>query len=489
MLNALCQVLQGRFFDASADSATSDLHAPVPVTTDPVRRAAVTTALVTPGGRRAILLDKSQELVDAELDNPAIGKEPSAGERNIVALVRAAVHRDLDQYEFAVIAYESGTIDLPFRRAVWHLMVNHFSGMRNGTLRTLVVVAEAAIDIDLHCQPDRGFRFAIAGGRLLRRQGKDNLMATVSSISRHPAPFVLFLGAGFAASSRLPLGNSLRDGAIRRLLAIPEMESPTSEDLAIRFHRWLSEKPGWLAESERQMLEDEFARRLTLERVVRAEVRMNPDIPTLRDFQLHHDSVVNTPGAAVLDLAKSLEHGVGRIVVVEVNFDLLVETHARVPLRVFASDQDFAESAAYVNRYLAGEEAAIPLLKMHGTITDLNTCVVSEDQTERGVGAGKLSALRGLLGSEGAPRLWIYVGVSMRDRDLLRVLTGEDFARGLDEHWVCPYLVDTVADYARERSAFWAQTLRPSIEDRLITETADAFFSALSTALEGTAAR
>src|SRR5207253_387106 len=127
---------------------------------------------------------------------------------------------------------------------------------------------ESAIDIDLHCQTGRGFRFAVEEGRLLRRQGRDNLIAVATRIMIHPEPFVFFLGAGFAASSRLPLGNTMRDGTIRRLLAVPEGESPTSIDLAVRFHRWLSEKPGWLSESEEHMPQEEFVRKLTLERVV-----------------------------------------------------------------------------------------------------------------------------------------------------------------------------------------------------------------------------
>ncbi len=481
LLRALCDLLQGRLFDtADPDPGFSELHAPVPATADPARREAITTALATPGGRRIILKDLGGGLADAEFDKPIAASEQSAGDRTVTALARAAVHRDLDQYEFAVITYESGTIDLPFRHAAWQLMVSHFASMRLGALRTLVIVTEAAIDIELHCQTEKGFHLAIEGDRLLRRQGRDNLMATVSSISKHREPFVLFLGAGFAASSLLPLGNAVRDGAIRRLLAISDLESPTANALAIRFHHWLSEKPGWLSESEKHMRQEDFVRKLTLERVVRAEVRMSEGFPTLEEFLRHHDSVVNAPGSAVLDLAKVLIHGSGRIVIVEVNFDLLIEKHVKVPIQIFASDLDFEAAPQYLRRYLASKEVAIPLLKMHGTITDFASCVVSDEQMEQGVGAGKLAALRELLADAQAPRLWIYVGVSMRDRDLLRVLKGEEFARGLDERWVCPYLVDTVAEYANTRALSWAKTEGPRIEDRLITETADAFFSALN---------
>jgi SIR2-like domain len=477
VLRAVCETLSGRLLDA-ADPGSPELHAPVPATADTARRGAVEGALATPGGRRVALRDVGGGLVDVAFEHPSIGAEQSAGDRAVAAFARAAIHKDLDECDFAIIAYESSVLDLPFKRALWQLAVEKFAGMPHGTLRTLVVVTEAAIDIELHCQTGKGFSLAITDERLLRRHGRDDLMANVSSIKRHSEAFVLFLGAGFSQSSKLPLGNALRDGAIRRLLGIPEVESPTSTDLAIRFHQWLSEKPGWLSETEQQMLRADFVRKLTLERVVSAESRMSAGFPTLEEFLHHHDSVLSAPGGAVLDLASVLVHGAGRIVIVEVNFDLLIERHATVPVRVFASDQEFREAPQYLRDYLASKNGAIPVLKMHGTITDFRTCVVTEEQAEHGVGADKLRALRELL-SDVPPRLWIYIGVSMRDRDILRVLKGDDFARGMDERWVCPYLVDTVAEYANERAYSWATTSRPRIEDRLITETADAFFLAL----------
>jgi hypothetical protein len=480
ILRALCELLQGRLLDtAELGPSGSELDSPVPVTADTARREAIATTLATSVGRRVTIRDVEGGggLADASLDKPITGGEQSAGDRAVTALARAVMHRDLDRYDFAVIAYESSSMDILFRRAAWQLTAEKLASMSIGGLRTLVIVTEAAIDIELHCETNTGFRFAIDDSRLLRRQGRDNLRANAATISKHQGPLVLFLGAGFAQSSRMPLGNAVRDGAIRRLLAVQPSESPTSTDLAKRFHDWLAEKPGWLSLSEQQMPQEDFVKRLTLERVIRAEARMSDGFPTLVEFLQHHNAVVDAPGSAVLDLAKVLSRGSGRVILVEVNFDLLVETHAGVPLRVFATDQEFAEAPGYLRRYLDGKETAIPLLKIHGTITDLATCVVSEDQTERGIGPEKLAALRELLGRS-EPRLWIYVGTSMRDRDLLRALKGEEFARGLDERWVCPYLLDTVAEYGAERAAFW--TKLPTIEDRLITEKADAFFAALS---------
>ena len=179
----------------------------------------------------------------------------------------------------------------------------------------------------------------------------------------------------------------------------------------------------------------------------------------------------------------SAELAAGRLVVVEVNFDTLVERHSRVPVRVFSSEDEFSAAAVYIADYFAGRETEIPVLKLHGTIKDFSTCVISDDQTALGVGSNKLAALRALLDPD-SPRLWIYVGASMRDRDLAQVFGDEDFARGVDERWVAPYLVETVDAFASSRAAFWERMPRRTIQSRLTTETADAFFTALRHALE-----
>ena len=481
-LAALADAHEGCFLDTSAyehPSGGVNLHAPVLGTDDVVRRTAVETALRTAAGRSVLLTEQSGGFLDAELQHPEAGGSPSPGDRTITAIARAAVHRDLDQCSFAVLSYESGSLDLQFRQAVWDLMVGHLNGMPSTRLRTLVVAVEAAIDIDLHCQSGRGFRFAIERGRLLRRQGADSLRSSVRQIANHEAPLVFFLGAGFGVSSRLPLGDTVRDTAIRRLLNLSEEESPTSTTLAVRFHEWLAEKADWLTARERTMPQEEFARALTLERVLDIERRVDGALPTLADFREHHDRVIENPGAAVLGFSDILQRRPGRIIVVGVNFDRLIERHAGVGIRVFASEEDFSDGPAYIGEYLAGREQDVPVLKVHGTIELPETCIVTQEQTELGVTGGKLETLRALLGSSDAPRLWIYVGASMRDRDLLRVLVGGDFAEGLDERWVSPFVVGSVEDYAESRAAVWSSTTFPKLEDRVITETSDAFFSAL----------
>jgi hypothetical protein len=472
VLVALCQVTEGRLFDTRAP----ELQYPVPGTDNSLRRAAIAEALTgRPTTTRHVDLVQHGDEVDAIFaDSPSGVASP--GENEVLAVARAVAHRDLDAVSLAVIAYRENLIDLPFRRAIWSLAVDQLDAMPHPMLRTLIFVIETAIDVELHCQTGRGFRFAIDGERLLRRKGADDLQVTAAQIAKHASPFVIFLGAGFSASSRLPLGNTMRDNAIRRLLNISQEEPITSASLAARFHEWVSDRE-WLSTREQQMPQEHFIHQLTLERVIRAEQRFDPSLPTLREFRQHHDSVIEAPGAAVLDLAALLQRGAGRIVLAEVNFDQLVEKHS-AGLRVFASQHEFLAAAEYVRAYLTGEEAEIPLLKLHGTISDFATCVISEEQTEQGIGQEKLQALRALLDHQ-EPRLWLYVGASLRDLDIRQVLLGEEFARGLDERWVSPYLSESVEEFRNSREPIWRSTDFPTLDDRLITEKADAFLAAL----------
>jgi len=306
------------------------------------------------------------------------------------------------------------------------------------------------------------------------------LTAWTTRIASRDSPFVLFLGAGFSISSRLPLGNEWRDRALRRLLGIPDLDPLPSQQLGERFYDWIAEKPDWMTDSERDMSRDQYIAQLTLEQVVRVEGRLFPNLPTLVDFKAVHDTVIDTPGPAVMELAAILRNASRKLIVVEVNFDLLVEAHSPVPLKVFSSDEDFEHADAYVGRYLIGSETNIPLLKLHGSIDNLQTCVVSEEQTEAGIADGKLRALRALYGDP--PRLWIYIGTSMRDRDLLRVFGDADFARGAEEVWVSPYMVSTVEEFARGRWAVWKHRDLHSVDERFISETADVFLAALHSA-------
>ncbi|MCH8186174.1 MAG: SIR2 family protein [Chloroflexi bacterium] len=210
---------------------------------------------------------------------------------------------------------------------------------------------------------------------------------------------------------------------------------------------------------------DQFIGELTLEQVVRAEDRMDLGLPTLVEFRERHNKIIGSPGSAVLDLAEILKHTIGRIVIVEVNFDLLVEKHMEIPLRVFVTEEEFKEAPGYLIRYFGGEETAIPVLKLHGSISDLESCVISVEQTEMGIGPPKLDALQMLKDGKN-PLSWVYLGYSLRDVDIRPILAREEFARGVDERWVTPYLDESVEQFGILHRPYWKTGDFPTINDR-----------------------
>lgn len=80
--------------------------------------------------------------------------------------------------------------------------------------------------------------------------------------------------------------------------------------------------------------------------------------------------------------------------------------------------------------------------------------------------------------------MFAFVGASLRDLDLRPFFLGEEFGEGVDERWVTPYLPDSLDQFGVVREPVWRvrNTSLETINDRIITETADAFFAALRVA-------
>jgi len=462
------------------DTRDSSLDGPVPSSADPLLRTSVESQLRDVGGRYVEIIDAGVGLIDAQWQNPPAGATVSGGERTVLAIARAVLHQEWTSREFVVIAYPASLIDLPFQERAWGLGTKQLQHLPHPSVRTVVYLVQSALDVSLHGQVDTGFQLALDETRLLRRTNRDTLTGFAATIAADPLGVVLFLGAGFSVSSRLPLGNGLRDAAIRRLLGLDPGLVIDSLTLARRFHAWIHPQHGWLTSSELLLTETDYATSLTLEQVIRAEQKLHPSLPTLQSFRDQHDKVLSTPGSAVTDLCHLLTTGARRLVLAGVNFDELIEYHAKTPLRVFATDAEFVDAPAYIADYLAGNASDVPYLKLHGTISDPASCVVSAEQTELGLSQPKLDAVRSLFPS-GADdrRRWVYIGASMRDRDLARVLQDSDFANKTDELWVAPWLTDTVEEYMRSREPFWESRPHTRGDDRLISTTADAFLEAL----------
>jgi len=431
----------------------------------------VMTAL---GGGDLIELTKKDGRVWARHPN---GPDPENNEaaRTFLGLVNALLDARLlaETSELTVVVYDEGELDNDRRRAAWELVTAQLRGMQLGRVRTLIVlVAAARIDYPRHCARSQGVRYAIDQGELLvRRQWQDNA-ADIGRLANTTDPVVLFLGAGASASSDMPVGDTMRDSAIRRLLDLDD----AAEGLAERFYEY-SRGIERLLPGEAAMSIAEFSRGLTLERVLFLEQLGTPGNnygPTMSDFVAQHDAALARRGASIRAI-QGMVPAQKRLVLLTVNFDELVE-NGQDGLELFVTDDEFGGCAEYLRDYLANG-GRVPLLKFHGTVSRPESVVVSVDRVARGVTDAQVSAVDVLLGINDAPRTWFYIGASMRDRDLSQLLGLSRYANGLDEWWVAPFRIPTVDQFiADHRTEPWRNADRRSSPiERTITETADVF--------------
>jgi hypothetical protein len=377
--------------------------------------------------------------------------------------------------ELAVVLYDERGMDKYMLHGCWSLLVDQLPRLVLPPVRTLVAFVAARPSVDPHGQPKRGCVFAVADDRLQRRKAHDNAASDAAFFANARVPVrALFLGAGFSHSSRLPLGNDLRDSAMRRLLGETAHPSPASggNELAIRFRRMLAGNDELHGPLQR-LNEQEFAAHVTLEQVLAFEKVRYASLPTLAEFREVHDRAVAAPGEAVAALARIVREP-NDLVLVTVNFDELLEGHASEYVQPFATDAEFTGAAEYIRRYRDGLERKVPLLKLHGTISVPDSCVVTTTQTEQGVSQDKRRALEAITEGLSEPVPWVYVGVSMRDLDLRTVLGNPDFGRAVEEQWASPFLDPNVEAFAEANRAGCWQSGR-SLQARLITEIADEF--------------
>jgi hypothetical protein len=258
--------------------------------------------------------------------------------------------------------------------------------------------------------------------------------------------------------------------------AIASREIPELNDA---FRNYVDAHDRWVVMSENEQPRDEFARLLTLERVLREEVFTHglPASPTLSRFRRLNDAALRRPGRAVRALSDMMTRQ-RNLVVVTVNFDQLVETIGSA--KVFASDEDFKRCPTYLRQYHQSG-GPIPVLKLHGTIERPQTIVATVDATIPGLSAPKTQALQTLVNLDkscNCPVPWNYVGCSMRDPDLESLLAQPAFYQRVDERWVSPFTVTTALQFT-ERHRVYSRD-QPNFWHRSITQTADVFLEELA---------
>ena len=488
------------------DLTGADFAVPVAGRDQASLRGDVLTSLAYTDARgidHGISLEFAGGVVDASL--LINGLSTAAGSRSqeqFLSLGRALFSAELDDAELAVVRYSEAVFDPDAASAVWRLL-HGFAGrtaLRLGGVRTLVLLVQASsFSVARHVGPNGGARFVQTLESAGRRKppGYTRQVAGRLATQRTP-PLVMFLGAGFSVSSGLPTGNALRDSAIRRLLNLPDPDDGrTSSDLASEFVQWaasLSSDVGALVRPGDARTPERVIAELTLEQVSRIDARYSGATipPAVEEFRELHDERLASPvalGRAVLGL-RALARRHPRLVLVTVNFDELLE-HAEPDLFDRAvTDVQFEAIMPRLREMMEGRDHPdhrVPLLKLHGTIGQLPTCVADEETVRLGISRKKRDALLSLMPAippdvrtveEGRKTRWIYVGASMRDADLNpTVLQTSEFNLGVDEWWVAPLLEPSVQAFFNDCARNWAHG--STLDDRFVTDTADTFVADL----------
>jgi hypothetical protein len=454
---------------------------------DAALRGDVTAALAIHDQGLEVELSHAGGSVDAALrEHGNLLTHPTDGQQHFLAVARAVQDARLATNEFAVLLYNETILDYGARAAVLSMLTGlaeSQSTLGGGTRTLLVLIRSSGLDISEHCNWPHGVRYCLEDSRLVKRHPPHVLLTRVDHLSRQrQRPLVLFLAAGFSASSGMPVGNALRDNAIRRLTGDinPNLGS---DQLADSLFDWAAGRD-LLSPLERGIGRERFVTTLALEQVVRMEIEELQERPprTMRDLKDHHDERLGSGepfGQAVYALKDVLERH-APLILITVNFDELVEDVAHAHLDIAVTDDEFSAITPIIQAMQAGDEhpgGLTPYLKLHGTISDLDTCIATDDATRSGLSAAKRDALIALTAGLDAnnPLRWIYVGASMRDIDLQHNLFGhKEFYEGVQEWWVSPTMVSSVEAYLDAHHRAWRDN-GGTLFRRTITETADSF--------------
>lgn len=378
-----------------------------------------------------------------------------------------------------VVFYDEAELEPVERRPAWDFVTRTMPALLPAAPDHFVVIVATERAEDHHLSGDPSLRWSTDGDHVVERmRAETNRVMTRRVIEDRDEHLVLFLAAGFSKSMGMPLGNKMRDYALRKLLP-----GTSAADLARAFYDFVSDQ-GRLLEFEEPGRFDQLAENLTFERVLREELATFLPSPTLAELERLEQNALGSPPVGALRHLKAMLSVPRKLVLITVNFDRLIETGEDDTIRTFADDASFTNCVDYLDTYLTADPGTekVPLLKLHGSFDDQATLIASIEQTLTGLTADKSSALdRVCRPSSGARRVpFVYVGSSMRDLDVTRQLSHPRYATDLNEGWVMPLPVPSVTEFVHmNRSQAWRSAGAATLNQRLISWTADEFFEAL----------
>jgi hypothetical protein len=463
----------GRLFDLTADPREwDDVKRPLSATRSGLVRGVLSRMK---GSVPEIVIVENGGHVNVSVpDTPHAEADPSLSP--IVRAVSVISSSILDEYDLILYAVDTASLDPARFETLWNLLTVSPVDLGLSAKHTVVPIFSGPVNPDNHYGREPSVRAVVRADRVLRRS-TPTTDAAIRAVVSGEQPVVLFLGAGASASAGIPLGNSYRNMALLELLQRDDETDPTLMD---DFFEYLHLRDRFLAgESEAR---EAFKNSLTLERVLRETfhelgVRPRASSRVIQEVVKDCASALNfvRPGRRALRvLADRL---FGRLIIVTVNFDELIESGLEVPHLVYRVPEDFRGSAGNIDAYLSGDpNAKLPILKLHGSVSDVESLIASIDVTRAGLHSHVQSVLDGIVRSPRGPVTWVWIGCSMRDKDVNAWLGG--LGRDVfDEWWVDPLpsrSLDEFFDMYRESA--WRAVDR-SLGHRLVIESADRFLS------------
>lgn len=428
-----------------------------------------------------IIAEDSGGRVVVGLEDRGIPLEPS-----LIPILRAAAiaaSSVYDDYDFVVLATSVATTDARRRLLLWNLLTIEPTslGLKDRPV-TIVPILGGALDPTVDYRRLPQFRYVVRWDRVIQRsrEGRTQEIKAIAGTAPRSGPLVLFLGAGASYSAGIPLGNHYRDIALADLVG----DSLKGREAAVAFYELLRDRGHFL--SSEAANREEFISGLTLERVLLETFNAQGFRPRTDSKVIGNiigdcaDALLRIrPGRRALrELAEALP---GELIIMTVNFDQLVEHGLATDHSVFFRHEDYRNDARIADlvAYVGGDVSKpLPILKLHGSIEDPESLIATLDTTSAGLHDDVISALNRILDSTTKPLRWVWVGCSMRDRDVNRWLSGLGSGR-LDEWWVDPMPGASLDQYFAEvREAQW-KSVGLKLEDRVIVDSADGFLSDL----------
>lgn len=425
-----------------------------------------------------VIVEQVDQEIRVRLDGDRTPVEPSLSPILRAAAVIAS--SAYDAFDLVLMGVMVAPTDPKRRELLWNLLtINPDDLAIKGEPTTLVPILGADLDPETDYLRQPAIRYVVRWDRVIRRSDVSQARSVKTIASLGDRPLVLFLGAGASASAGIPLGNTYRDLALDGLVGRHEDGQAAAE----AFFDLLHERQHFLlGETESRTT---FSSELTLERVLLetfSDLGFRPRTDALVIQELIKDCAsaldyVRPGRKAIRELAAKLP---GRLIIVTVNFDQLVEEDLGVECSVYYRPEHYRERLDELVSYVAGDASKpVPILKLHGSIQDPESLIATIDTTSAGLHAEVLDALNNVLEGAGRPLSWVWIGCSMRDRDM-NLWLGGLAANALDEWWVDPLPGKALDNFfAMHRAPRW-NAKGWKLSDRLIIDSADGFLRALA---------